>query len=388
MAIKINNTTVIDDSRQFIPETISAGSTTGTSGQVLQSTGTGVAWADSRVVSISTNTSNQLNYIPYATSFGSTTGLGATTLLVYNPGAIRLGIGSTTPIGALDITVGSATTIRFSNAQIYADGGNNLFLGNNSITTTTNAIRNTVLGFSNDTNFASGSSQNTFVGYNNGGNHSGSTNIVLGSSNLGGTTAAANDNIAIGYAVFFQNNFAGFRNIGIGYQAAFTTTNVGMTASNNVILGTNAGYGLTSASNNVAIGHSALTGIRAGNQNIAIGQSTGIGITNSSQNVVIGFNQTVPILTGSNQLVIGSGNTSWINGNSAYNIGIGTTRPISKLHVVGDTLITGITTIGLGSTSTPPNNSQMSFELTSNTNLRIKVRDSSGVIRSADITLA
>ncbi len=44
MAIKISNTTVIDDSRQFIPGAISAGSTTGTSGQVLKSTGTGVEW--------------------------------------------------------------------------------------------------------------------------------------------------------------------------------------------------------------------------------------------------------------------------------------------------------------------------------------------------------
>ena len=45
MAIKINNTTVIDDSSQFIPVTISAGSTTGANGQILQSTGTGVIWA-------------------------------------------------------------------------------------------------------------------------------------------------------------------------------------------------------------------------------------------------------------------------------------------------------------------------------------------------------
>jgi hypothetical protein len=45
MAIKIQSTTVIDDSRKFIPVTISAGSTTGTSGQVLQSTGVGVTWA-------------------------------------------------------------------------------------------------------------------------------------------------------------------------------------------------------------------------------------------------------------------------------------------------------------------------------------------------------
>jgi hypothetical protein len=45
MAIKVNNINVIDDTRQFIPVTISAGSTTGTSGQVLQSTGVGVTWA-------------------------------------------------------------------------------------------------------------------------------------------------------------------------------------------------------------------------------------------------------------------------------------------------------------------------------------------------------
>jgi hypothetical protein len=70
------------------------------------------------------------------------------------------------------------------------------------------------------------------------------------------------------------------------------------------------------------------------------------------------------------------------------NIGIGITNPTSKLHVAGNTIVTGIATVGLGATSTPPSNSQMSFELTSNTNLRIKVRGTDGVLRSADITLA
>lgn len=50
-------------------------------------------------------------------------------------------------------------------------------------------------------------------------------------------------------------------------------------------------------------------------------------------------------------------------------------------------VVTGISTVGLGTTSSP-SNSQLSFELTSDTNLRIKVRGSDGVIRSADITLA
>jgi hypothetical protein len=70
------------------------------------------------------------------------------------------------------------------------------------------------------------------------------------------------------------------------------------------------------------------------------------------------------------------------------NLGIGTTTPTSKLHVIGTALITGITTVGLGSTSTPPSNSQLSFELTTNTNLVIKVRGTDGLLRSANITLA
>ena len=49
MAIKISNTTVIDDSRSFIPSTITAGASTGTSGQVLKSTGTGVTWGEGGV---------------------------------------------------------------------------------------------------------------------------------------------------------------------------------------------------------------------------------------------------------------------------------------------------------------------------------------------------
>ena len=74
--------------------------------------------------------------------------------------------------------------------------------------------------------------------------------------------------------------------------------------------------------------------------------------------------------------------------NSGTNLGIGTANPTSPLHVVGTALITGITTVGLGTTSTPPSNSQLSFELTSNTNLVIKVRGTDGVLRSANITLA
>jgi hypothetical protein len=54
-------------------------------------------------VSISTNTTNTNQYIPFATSFGSTTGFGATTLLVYNPSSGNLGIGTTNPTSKLQV---------------------------------------------------------------------------------------------------------------------------------------------------------------------------------------------------------------------------------------------------------------------------------------------
>lgn len=53
MAIQISGTTVIDNGRNFagvaltVTGSVTAGGTTGTSGQVLQSTGVGVTWADS-----------------------------------------------------------------------------------------------------------------------------------------------------------------------------------------------------------------------------------------------------------------------------------------------------------------------------------------------------
>jgi hypothetical protein len=69
-------------------------------------------------------------------------------------------------------------------------------------------------------------------------------------------------------------------------------------------------------------------------------------------------------------------------------VGIGTSIPTSKLHVNGNVVITGITTVGIASTSSLTVNSTFSFELTSNTNLRVRVRGTDGVIRSANLTLS
>jgi hypothetical protein len=50
--------------------------------------------------------------------------------------------------------------------------------------------------------------------------------------------------------------------------------------------------------------------------------------------------------------------------------------------------VSGITTVGLGSTSSPQLNSQMSFELTNNATLTIRVKGTDGMIRVGIVTLS
>jgi hypothetical protein len=129
MAIKISGTTVIDDSRnltninsgavlgiQSAGNAVGAGATTlnfiGAGNTFSYNAGTktldisiqgGISSGGGGEVSISTNTSNQNQYIPYATSFGSTTGFGATSNFVFNPSNTRLGIKTTTPQRTLQV---------------------------------------------------------------------------------------------------------------------------------------------------------------------------------------------------------------------------------------------------------------------------------------------
>jgi hypothetical protein len=74
-------------------------------------------------------------------------------------------------------------------------------------------------------------------------------------------------------------------------------------------------------------------GLNAGSLNVS-----------GSGNVIIGPSQQLPFTSQNNQLVIGTGNTSWINGDSSFNVGIGTTIPTSKLTVSGGDISVGIST--------------------------------------------
>ena len=68
--------------------------------------------------------------------------------------------------------------------------------------------------------------------------------------------------------------------------------------------------------------------------------------------------------------------------------GIATITPVTGLNVNGGLVVSGVSTVGIASTSSLTVNSTLTFELTSNTNLRVQVRGTDGVIRSANLTLS
>ena len=82
--------------------------------------GSGIFNLPGATLGISTNTTNQAQIIPFAVSYGSTTGFGATDGLVFNPSTTRLGIGSDAPAYSLDVAgdINSSTDVKINGTGV------------------------------------------------------------------------------------------------------------------------------------------------------------------------------------------------------------------------------------------------------------------------------
>ena len=235
----------------------------------------------------------------------------------------------------------------FYSGACNTTGSNNNFLGNQAGFANTSGSCNTFIGFCAGLSNTSGN-YNNFLGLQAGYNNTiGSHNNFFGTNvGLGNTTGAYNNflgfdagryNTTGSFNSFFGRytgrvNTTGSNNNFLGQEAGRLNT----TGSCNNFIGYRSGFFNTTGTNNNFFGDNAGNSTTTGSFNTFLGRYAGINNTTGSHNVAIGNNAQLPSATGSCQLTIASGNTAWIYGTSNGNVGIGTTIPTYKLHVVGD----------------------------------------------------
>jgi len=158
---------------------------------------------------------------------------------------------------------------------------------------------------------------------------------ATGTQNTGvGNTAlrdlsSGSSNTAVGQAAG-RATTTGANNVFMGFAAGI----VNVSGGNNTALGTYAGYSLTGSSNTY-LGYYAGFDATSGSGNTIVGNETGRGITTGNYNTIIGANVSGLSSSLSNTIILadGQGNQRLYIDNIGE-VGIGTTTPSSKLHVV------------------------------------------------------
>ena len=255
---------------------------TAASGEVLSWTGSDYDW-----IAVSGGATD-INGLSDGYSDGSSVGLGS--------GALANDDGSSNLNTAVGINSSATITTGAFNTSVgyisyqSGNGSSNTAVGCQSLNAATSGNSNTAVG-SNALFSVTSSGENTAVGSNAGTYLTGTRNIAVGRQALQGSPSIS---------------ITGRDNIGIGYQTGYDLS----TGENNFLGGYQAGTNLTTGSNNVAIGNGALDAATTGGRNIAIGQDAmGLGVATaaSGDNVAIGFQAGYDLTTGTSNILLGLG---------------------------------------------------------------------------------
>jgi hypothetical protein len=208
----------------------------------------------------------------------------------------------------LGVDVGNSLFIGFNAGNLAASGATfNVAIGTNAMDALTSGDYNVAIGYDAMTKNTTGYG-NFALGYASLGECTeGFANVAVGQSALNKVVTGTN-NVAIGQTAA-QNNIASY-NIAIGPQAMKANVGSGGAGAYNVIIGNNAALSIKGGKENTAVGASAMqatvnsTGV---NYNVAIGENSLFSIdTGASNNVGIGYQAGYTISSGDNNIYIGS----------------------------------------------------------------------------------
>lgn len=290
--------------------------------------------------------------------------------LFWNNSDKRLGVGTNSPVSALDVF--GKLTLRQSgannslliglNAGNANTGGSNVFMG-------ASAAQNNSTGYQ---NFAMGVAS-LFT------NTTGYQNIGLGVTTLYSNTNGY-QNIAIGPESMYSNT-TGYGNVSIGPQTMYNANGIdnvaiasgslrNVSGSRNVALGTFSGYNLGNASNNVVVGYSALYSgsSSTASNNTIVGYDAAASVTGNF-NVIFGRSTARSQTSISNQL--------WID--NADN-----TSPLIGGDFSNDRL--GINLLPSSTTNTLDVNGTLRVRTTTGTATSLMGRDANGVMITVPIS--
>tara|TARA_R100001163_G_C5068450_1_gene208756 strand:- start:3393 stop:10982 length:7590 start_codon:yes stop_codon:yes gene_type:complete len=334
----------------------------GSDGQVLTSTGSGVAWEDAAA-----GGATSINGLSDAMVSGTNMSLGNAGSGAYSGANRNVAVGDT----ALDAVTsgddnvgfgsGAGTAVTTGSLGVYigtgagkaiTDGGQTVAIGYNALDSSTGSLNNVAIGinaggalgtrynctivgagvaqtatggdltlYGSETGYASTSSTLTSFGAQSMYRSTGSRNTGLG-YRAGQNLTSADDSLFVGYETgqgVFGAHQTGHRNIGVGNYSLKTLTsgfdNIALgheankivtTGARNIAIGNYALDNADTENDNIGIGYAAFGGTVAGGElNVAVGNFAGDALTTADGSTLVGHKAGSGITTGSKNTLIG-----------------------------------------------------------------------------------
>jgi len=341
---------------------------------------------------------------------GQTTSGDTNTFIGFNTGvqgqsASNTLLGYSASLGSANLTnataIGAGAIVSKSNSLVLGATGTNVGVGTVSpsarlhVVGDTNLVGNVTISGSlkadniNGVRLMSAGTQNLFAGDLAGQSNTGQQNSFFGYFS-GAFNTTGNFNSFFGVQTGFANT-TGSSNSFFGTAAGSGNTTGNFNAFfglssglKNTVGSDNSFFGPQAGQNNVDGNFNSFVGRAAGGQNTSGGANTFLGWaagdvnSTGSENTILGFNADVASNNLTNATAIGarasvSQNNSLVLGSisgvnnalASTNVGIGTTAPSARLHVVGDTNLVGNLTVSGTLNATLPTNSSSYIQNTS-----------------------